>query len=252
MLKQIAPIILVALSSSVLADDKVDWNGIYSSAMIGSTFGNSQSKDGSVSYLLANGQVDGNAVYPIRNDKSSFNGINGTVKIGYNKQVSDFLIGVELGAIWQDGKANQPLNGARDSDGFPTAHSRIQIDTYQTFSLRLGKLFNNKTLAYITGGAAIGQIKGKLSHLNDGGGWTYIPYDSLSNSKTDLGYAVGFGVEHKLNEKISLRAHYEYVDFGNVNLSYLQPYFSGQDATSIKPSNSINFSNLSAGISYNF
>jgi len=244
---------LLAMSTSAFADDKLDWTGFYGSAMLGNTWGVSQNKGGALIYVNADGSADNGNTSPISDNKSSFHGVNGTIKLGYNKQIDTNLIGIELGVTLQDAKAN-PLTIV-NLDTVNTLHTNTKVNTYETISARLGHIFNENTLIYVTGGAAVGQIKSQVSgshnELSPFDDWLYSPYTTTTNSKAEVGYAFGFGAEHKLTDRLSLRANYEYVDFGNVNFNYSQP-FGGHDGVSINQSYSIHFSNLSAGVSYAF
>ena len=76
----------------------------------------------------------------------------------------------------------------------------------------------------------------------------------MSDKKTELGYTLGVGVEHKLNDKLSLRANYEYVDFGDVNFKYKgeTTWGSPDYITTVNQKNFTHFSNLSVGVSYAF
>ena len=107
----------------------------------------------------------------------------------------------------------------------------------------------------MNGGAAFSRIKNTVTNIGSGydtGSW--IPIGNMADSKTELGYllGLGLGVEHKINQNLALRANYEYVDFGNVNFKYSSLNCCGDYKGDWNISNSIHFSNLSAGFSYAF
>jgi len=99
----------------------------------------------------------------------------------------------------------------------------------------------------------VARIKKSITDISYPAGYWLSDDDIVeyANNKTELGYVLGLGIEHKLNDKWALRANYEYIDFGNINFRY-QTLYGGVDPMLITQSNSIHFSNLSAGVSYAF
>jgi opacity protein-like surface antigen len=95
------------------------------------------------------------------------------------------------------------------------------------------------------------RIQKSITYITSGGSWMSNDPVEYANNKTELGYVFGLVVEHKLNDKWALRANYEYIDFGSINFRY-QTLYEGVDPMLISQSNSIHFSNLSAGVSYAF
>jgi outer membrane immunogenic protein len=246
-------IALITLSASAFAEEKIDWDGFYGSAMIGRVWGHVGDDTGTFNYV---GDNFGN--YQISGIGSSFDGFSANLKIGYNKQLDTNLIGIELGGSWQASKANgialTTYNGGADSTPYSVL-SVNKIKTYETLSARIGHIFNDKTLVYISGGGVVGQIKSTLNQTADASDdWlAYINTPaSVSDKKNEFGYTLGFGVEHKFNDKWALRANYEYINFGKVNLTYQHRSNDSFYDADINLSNAIHFSNLSAGVSYAF
>lgn len=246
-LSKLTLISILTLSTTVFADDNINWTGFYGSAMVGYTWGHVGEGSGFDNQLAPPAFN-----YPlIGSGGNSFNGVNGTLKLGYNKQIEANVIGLELGGTWQDGKSHAVANdGYYDTLGVFVPDTGLQsntkINSYETFAVRAGHVFEN-TLVYISGGGALGQIKRSMTDTN--GNW-FGQDNTIPDNKTQLGYILGLGLEHKLDDRLSLRVNYEYVDFGKINFSYAGLFF-GFPAT-ITQSNSIHFSNLSAGVSYLF
>lgn len=256
-MKKIIPVLLLALSTSAFADDKISWDGAYGSLMLGRTFGNAGEGNGSMKYLQVTPPGTTYDYNMFGNDGSSIKGWGGTIKLGMNKQINDNLIGIELGGTWQDAKGNGiAFSSYYDIPALylgqtETLTSKTKVNTYETAALRFGHIFNETTLVYALGGLSVGQIKRTITAVN--ADW----FDSgtvMNDNKTELGYVLGFGVEHKLDNRWSLRANYEYVNFGDVEFKYTGPYNvqPGYINNSFNQSNSIHFSNLSAGVSYSF
>lgn len=255
-MKKIIFILLLTLSTLAFADDKISWDGAYGSLMLGRTFGNAGEGNGDMQYLLdpPPGTLDYNM---FGNDGSSIKGWSGSIKLGINKKINNNLIGIELGGTWQDAKANgHAFSSYYEIQGdflgpTDTLLSKTKVSTYETAALRIGHIFNENTLLYALGGLSVGQIKRTITAPNND--W-FDAGTVMKDNKTALGYVVGFGVEHKLDNNWSLRANYEYVDFGNVEFRYSGPYTyqPGYLNPSFNQFNSIHFSNLSAGVSYAF
>ena len=253
-IQKLVLIILITLSASVYAQDKTDWTGFYGSAMIGRLWGDVSEGDAYVTgytggYLNAY-KLTGGSSPDIRGTSLNF-------KLGFNKQIDTNLIGVELGGTLQTAKSKNGIQNTYwastlyttpGNDGPQESPNTVQtrIQNYGTLSGRIGHIFNETTLIYLKGGLAHGEIKRTIidaTRYFDSG-------TSIQDNKTESGYLLGIGGEHKINDKWSLRADYEYIDFGNSNFNY-NGKFSGMNINQTQ-SNSIHFSNLSAGVSYAF
>jgi outer membrane immunogenic protein len=81
--------------------------------------------------------------------------------------------------------------------------SQQNIDWFGTVRGRVGVAFD-RVLVYGTGGFAYGNVS---QHANYSG-------DVFSSNTTQTGYAVGGGVEYKINPAWSLKAEYQYIDLG--------------------------------------
>ena len=69
----------------------------------------------------------------------------------------------------------------------------------------MGKIFNqDKTLAYLTAGYGAVDIKSNFIIVE-------IPF---SKSGWQSGYTVGFGLEHLLSDKVSIKTEYRFSDYG--------------------------------------
>jgi len=261
-IQKLVLITLFTLSLSVSADEKIDWTGFYGSAMVGRDWGHVSEGGGHSTFTSPD--------YPgyiyeaslLAHDGSSLKGWSGNLKLGYNKQIDQNILGVEVGAVIQSTRANGNAIETWDTvpQTFPTTDnpsgllSKTKIKNYETLNLRAGHLFDNKTLIYGTAGVAVGEIKRTL-YQSDLASARWLD-NSASDKKTEIGYALGFGLEHKLTEKLSLRADYQYIDFGKMTFKYQGDFHDLIDpfpqTNTISQSNFMHFSNLSAGVSYAF
>lgn len=125
-------------------------------------------------------------------------------QIGYNYEVSSFVFGVETD--FQGAGISSSVGGTTAAGvGFT---SQQNIDWFGTVRGRLGYAFN-QVLIYGTGGFAYGNVS---QHANYGG-------DVFGSNTTQTGYAVGGGIEYKLNPAWSLKLEYQYINFGSETLT---------------------------------
>ncbi len=247
---------LIIFSSTALA--KSDWDGFYSSLMVGSSHGDVNEND---SYLTGYTGDYLNSYRTTNNSDSSFNGTTFNLKLGINKEIESNLIGLELGGTLGSLEArNEKTSGYWVSTMFFTPGNEsswngfianTKINNYETFSARLGHIFNNSLLMYFKTGAAVGRIERRVT---DNSGEFFDAGSTLRDKKNEVGYLLGLGAEYKMSNNFSFRLDYEYIDFGNVDFKYhgtAYTYLPGMSPT-MKQSNTIDFSNFSAGICYLF
>ncbi len=107
--------------------------------------------------------------------------------MGYNFQTGVWVWGIEGDLDWSGMKGS--------SIGLETKN-----DWLGTARLRLGYAGWNNLLPYLTGGAAFGNIKGTAP--------------GVSVTKTNVGYAVGAGLEYAFLGNWSAKVEYLYADIG--------------------------------------
>jgi len=90
-----------------------------------------------------------------------------------------------------------------------TFDSELNVDWFGTVRARLG-LAEEKALFYVTGGLAYGGVDFAGSYSNVG-------TVRLNSDETEVGFAVGGGVEVALDSRWSLKAEYLYVDLGEID-----------------------------------
>jgi len=235
-------LIFLGLSKLTFAEDKFDWNGFYGSFSIGRSW----------SHITENPTQITSETFDYGNQFESrsadeFNAWDKGLRLGFNKQFDKFLVGMELSGNWEN--ASNKITPPFSYDvGPPSIETHIK--SFQTITARTGYIFNENTLIFGTGGLAISHIK---RMLDDFDGW----FGKAYKNKTLIGYEVGFGAEQKLGQHWSLRADYEYVNFGKNKFNYTTCYEDDPgtcpgDPLYVNQSNSIHFSNLSAGVSYAF
>lgn len=133
---------------------------------------------------------------------------------GYNLAFNhNYLIGLEADFETRNSKNLAQLTDSGSGPLSDNVETKIK-NSYST-RLRLGKILNNdQTMVYIAFGYAGADV---VKNYNVGSG-------SLSKSKLQNGYTAGLGVEHFINDTISIKTEYRYSDYGkgtNLDVSSL-------------------------------
>jgi outer membrane immunogenic protein len=148
---------------------------------------------------------------------TEFEGGFGGVQVGYNAQFGRLVLGIEAdiqGADFSVGDVQSNPFNIRDF-GDSTLTTDFSIDWFGTVRGRLGVSFD-RALIYATGGLAYGKVE------LDGAYSTRFTGDNpvrFGSDDTEIGYAVGGGVEYALGDGWSLKGEYLYVDLGTVSAS---------------------------------
>lgn len=171
-------------------------------------------------------------------------GVIGGIQLGYNHQFSsNFVAGFETDIQLADQKgssaANDPFSqsvcttitlgtctGTSPLNGIAATSYEAKIRWFGTARGRLGVLFND-ILFYGTGGLAYGgvSISGITNVSGTILGFPGVPVipgsTAFSNSKTNVGFSAGAGMEGKLTSwlspNLSWKVEYLYLDLGSVN-----------------------------------
>jgi opacity protein-like surface antigen/outer membrane protease len=138
--------------------------------------------------------------------------------IGYNWQQGAAVFGVEADANWANFDGTNTCYAF--SGFFVSANCRAHTDAFGTLTARLGLAAGpaGRSLLYIKGGAA--WEDGRLdATMNSALGPIPIPGTSTSNAETRWGWTVGAGVEHALSGRWSVKAEYDYLNFGSATVN---------------------------------
>lgn len=128
---------------------------------------------------------------------------------GFNKVVEEnFLLGAEADYEKRgySHSSSQEVNNV-SQESYPIT---TKVKSAKSLRARFGYIFNqDKTLAYLTAGIArinISRVYGDTTNTLGNG-------TSLNTTTNHNGYVGGFGIEHFLTQKISLRAEYRYTRY---------------------------------------
>jgi outer membrane immunogenic protein len=137
-------------------------------------------------------------------------GFIGGGQIGYNWQNGSFVYGLEadISGLTGHGSVTGPL-------GFPVLDGKTfsnQIKWLSTVRARAGLAVGNNTMAYVTGGLAVGAVKNAFQGQQ--GPPDFFICCNKSVSSTRVGWTVGGGVEHMLNNHWTVALEGLFVDLG--------------------------------------
>ena len=151
------------------------------------------------------------APYPAYNGIGAQGGFGGG-QIGYNWQ--NFLGTPSLVAGIEADIQGAGISGSGTTLSPLLEHYKTNLDWFGTVRGRLGYAAGN-TLVYFTGGFAFGGLK---QHGEDN---TFAPTVVYESSGTVTGYVLGGGLEYKFNPSWSLKAEYQYLNFGKNDPSFV-------------------------------
>jgi len=144
---------------------------------------------GGYEWLDADGEFEG---APLSND--TIDGFMLGSQIGYNHQINNMVLGIEaeLAYSFADGSFDAGGEGAEFDQNY-----------LGTLRARAGMVFGegDSTLLFATAGVALSDFDAE--------------FEGESAGNSHLGLVVGVGVEHMITESVSIKAEYNYLDFGN-------------------------------------
>lgn len=187
-----------AWAADPMVESAYDWSGFYVGVNAGY---------GSVNYDTTDIDAAGFGPWNVVGDSWSFNadGLVAGVGAGYNYQSGSFVFGLEgdLGFLNADG--SEATQTSIDTV------AEFDANWYGTLRARAG-LAANRTLFYVTGGAAV---------LDADFGVSDFIANSIDTRANDtlVGWTAGGGVEWAVTDELSLKAEYLYMDFGKTEHS---------------------------------
>jgi iron complex outermembrane recepter protein len=187
-------------------------------------------------------------------------GAIGGAQAGYNWLAGMWLAGVEgdlnysgqrakLNAVCPGELCNPALIGVI---GDPSVIARFEqgqkLEWFATLRARLGVTVTPDTIAYVTGGAAVGEVMtaGTLFGFDADGN----PVNTIvSSHNTKAGLAVGGGVEGRLAGNWTAKIEYLYLDLGTVTTI---PAPAPNSTTAVAFNSRVTDNILRVGINYKF
>lgn len=190
--------------------DNNNWTGYYVGANAGFAFNNAQLTSQQLGFTSSSGTC---------NRSSEYSTFSPGIQLGYLHQFSNFFVsGIEANAtINNDQKHPFICTSEFNSDVSDRFSFRNQMQTSIKGRVGFSQDWNkNIFLPYLAAGASFANVS--LAYKNEGG-------DYYSNSTTHAGWLMGAGVEWAFMQHWSLRAEYDFVNYGTIiNLGILAVY----------------------------
>lgn len=266
-LKQVLAIYCVTTMTAFAFQAPVNfnYNGFY--AGLNGGYAYSQSSTKTTTSFVPGSYFLGSDIQQINNSGSktlSVNNFTGGIEGGYNHLFNRILLGAEADFESLSGSASNSYTVMYlSAPGFSfNMYTKTTTNWLFTLRPRIGYLFTNNTLLYLTGGLAVAQFKIYQSFSDNFAG--PIPSGAAENSsktQNQSGFVVGAGIEYPVAQHVTIKAEYLYSQFGNVNSSGQMTFNPAYLATFIPPmvqpaafNHSANLSDnmFRLGINYNF
>jgi outer membrane immunogenic protein len=204
-----------------------NWTGFYIGGNAGYSWGRA---DSTLSYFNT---VTGAAIVPppgsVTGARFDMDGAIAGGQVGYNWQNGSWVWGIEADAQWSDEKGRANLLCSATLIGGPclpgltflpagVTGTNVALDQslewFGTARLRGGWLATPRTLLYVTGGLAYGEIKttATLSGATPAG---VLISSTSSNSDIRVGWTVGAGIEGMITQNWTAKLEYLYMDLGS-------------------------------------
>jgi opacity protein-like surface antigen len=171
-----------------------DWTGFYVGANVG-TIG------GFTDWTFINGTTTTSPRYA---------GFLGGAEVGYNYQLGKWVFGVEGGTGWSNAHGARPC-----PQGF-FFNCEMDLNWLSSATARVGYAYWDRLLVYVKGGAAIVQDRARFVCSTDSQP-TIVPLPGCpvqSDSKTRVGWTLGWGSEFGLTPNVSVKSETAYIDLG--------------------------------------
>jgi len=213
-----------------------DWTGFYVGANVGYGIGRDQTNTFQDQVVVPAGRALNEAF------KLSPAGVLAGPQIGANWQTGNLVLGVE--ADWQ--RTSQEDYACRDDcNGVLSITYDQSLRWFGTARARLG-VAQDRTLWYVTGGAAWGQIDDNFSLYSK----FFGVFPSVNATHELSGWTAGGGVETALAGPWTAKLEYLYVDLGSVTDSYFTPALFG--GTTFSNTTWIRNNIIRGGLNYRF
>jgi outer membrane immunogenic protein len=145
-------------------------------------------------------------------------GFIGGGEIGYNFQVSQFVLGVEGDAEYSGARPGRTITNVLPAvaPNTVTLNTSVRSDYLATIRGRAGIVFD-RFLIFGTGGVAFADNRFRQTYTDTFGPST----GSVSAKAASVGFVVGGGLEYAITNNWSVKAEYLYARFSGVSGSYV-------------------------------
>jgi outer membrane immunogenic protein len=191
------------------------WTGFYGGLNIG--YGAGQADNSTTINRFLTGLPLPGALIGTNSANNAVDGLIGGAQIGYNWQITNWLVGLEAdiqGSDQRRGSSSIVCLRCSDDGSNIVTNLNQSLDWFGTVRGRAGILASPDTVFYATGGLAYGSVNvGGTATGNFNGTTVILP----GNSSTRFGWTVGAGVETHIGGAWTAKLEYLYMDLGSVN-----------------------------------
>ena len=185
-----------------------DWSGIYLGGVIGGAWGTHDLSDPGLGIV---GSVLGVPVVQTNNASSFIGG----VEVGSRYQFGKLVVGWEGDVSWGDiNNTSTTTNGGPLAAGLLTRSLSTSVNWTGTGTAQVGIAHGN-WLLYGKAGAAVENV----SYTENIAALGIPVFGGTGSDKNRVGWTVGTGIEWALWQNWSVKAEYDYLDFGNRNVA---------------------------------
>lgn len=215
------------------------WTGFYVGVNAGVVFTDNNIRTSGNTAVTAGNVANG---FRAASLSKSDEGFTGGGQVGYNYQIGALVLGVEADIAYTDLKNRANFLSVR---GDPSTYTS-ELEYLGTVRARVGYAVD-RFLVYATGGLAYGEVK------NSANFFSFVAPNALQfsgrKSDTEVGYAVGGGVEYAFTNNLSAKVEYLYYDLGKTNVT-VAAVPAGANSYNAKFSNDGHI--VRAGLNYRF
>lgn len=192
------------------------WSGVYFGIHGGYGWGHSSIRDGGTN-------IENPSINPPYGAFSCGPALTGNYcGTPFELESEGWLGGVQLGANWQRGVIVLGIEGDLGYLGIKEDHvllrpfedrdfASVEFGWYGTATGRLGYALD-RSLLYVKGGLAVARIETEAADID---GSAIYEGSHIRSTQTEIGWALGGGIEHALGDRLSVKAEYLYMDFGS-------------------------------------
>lgn len=193
---------------SFAAPTAFSWTGLYVGAQLGGLANLADVTDPLGASLFGNPNVASGA----------FAGL----QAGYNYQSGMVVYGVEADVAFPQVEGTSTCSAL--SGDFINSNCKVGIDAFGTLTARLGLALgpDGRSLIYGKGGAAWYSGSLGLATNDSARGFYGNPYTTRNDGTSSWGWTLGAGAEYALTGNWSMKAEYDYANFGDDGVTLLQ------------------------------
>lgn len=161
------------------------------------------------------GILDDSEDGPERSFVSDLGGLVAGGQVGFNLQRGSFVVGAVADASWSNVQGTITVEG-------PPGIFQTDINYLASLRGRVGFVIGGQTLLYVHGGVAVAGVSWASGNQVVAGGDYPGPWTDGEGAAMYLGYTIGGGFEHMLNERVSIFGEFAMVRLGNRDFTFFE------------------------------